>query len=94
MESPQKITNQGIALFAISCAVVMTFGAFWLSRFDHDLKLMSLTAVLSLGPGLMGIAGTLLVGVQAYKSLMGIPPGSSVKSAEQSEIRVPPITET
>lgn len=92
MESPQKITNQVIAMFAIGCAVVTTFGAFFLSRADHDLKLMSLTAVLSLGSGLMGIAGTLLVGIQAYKQLTtgDLPPGSNVKSTEQSEIQLPP----
>jgi hypothetical protein len=87
---PTKITNQGIAIFAISCASAMTFGAFWLSRGDHDLKLMSLQAVLTLGGTLLGIAGTLLVGVQAYRSLTAdLPPGS--RATENSMIETPPI---
>lgn len=89
---PSRITNQGVAVLAILLAAVMTFSAFWLSRADHDLKLMSLTAVLSLGSGMMGIAGTLLVGVAAYKQLTAndLPPGSSLKSSEHQEIAVPP----
>lgn len=84
----RSITNQGVAVLAILLAALMTFGAFFLSRADHDLKLMSLTAVLSLGSGLMGIAGTLLVGVAAYKQLTAgdLPPGSSLKSSLQSEV--------
>ena len=87
-----KITNQGVAVLAIVLAAAMTFGAFWLSRQDHDLKLMSLTAVLSLGSGLMGIAGTLLVGVAAYKQLTAgdLPPGSSISSASTEKIQTPP----
>lgn len=87
-----KITNQGVAVLAIVLAATMTFGAFWLSRQDHDLKLMSLTAVLSLGSGLMGIAGTLLVGVAAYKQLTAgdLPPGSSISSASTERIQTPP----
>ncbi len=76
----------------------MTFGAFFLSRGDHDLKLMSLQSVLTLGGTLTGIAGTLLVGVQAYRSLTGgdvstsdLPPGSVVNSAQQSEVKIPPV---
>lgn len=91
METP-RITNQGVAVFALTLAVLTTFGAFWLSRSDHDLKLMSLQAVLTLGGGLTGIAGTLLVGVSAYKSLSSgeLPPGSSLK--QSSEVNVPPTT--
>lgn len=92
MDNGGKISNQTVALTAITFAVVTTFGAFWLSRADHDLKLMSLTAVLSLGSGLMGIAGTLLVGLTAYKSLTSgdLPPGSNVKSTESNEVTIPP----
>lgn len=88
--SPSRITNQMVAVLAIILAAAMTFSAFFLSRSDHDLKLMSLTAVLSLGSGMMGIAGTLLVGVAAYKSLVAgdLPSGSSVKSSEQQEIKI------
>ena len=93
MEIP-KITNQGVAVFAICCGVGITFGAFWLSRADHDLKLMSLQAVLTLGGTLMGIAGTLLVGVAAYKQITtgDLPPGSSLKTSEASELRTPAAT--
>jgi hypothetical protein len=89
-----KISNQFIALVAITLAAVMTFAAFFLSRADHDLKLMSLTAVLSLGSGLMGVAGTLLVGIQTYKTLTStdLPPGSSVHSSQQQQIDVPANT--
>ena len=90
MEMP-KITNQGVAVFAICCGVGTTFGAFFLSRNDHDLKLMSLQAVLTLGGTLMGIAGTLLVGVAAYQRITAgdLPPGSSLKTSEASEVRTP-----
>lgn len=83
-----RITNQIIALTAICFACSMTFGAFCLSRNDHDLKLISLTAVLSLGSGLMGIAGTILVGVQAYKSLTttDLPPGARLRESTASEV--------
>jgi len=92
MDTP-KITNQGVAVFAMLCAVFMTFGAFFLSRSDHDLKLMSLQAVLTLAGSLIGIAGTLLVGVQAYKSLTtnDLPPGSVLNTNQQTEIKTPPI---
>jgi hypothetical protein len=92
--SGSKITNQGVAVTAMAFAVITTFGAFWLSRSDHDLKLMSLTAVLSLGSGLMGVAGTLLVGLPAYKSLTtgDLPPGSTVKSSEVNEVNTPPTS--
>ena len=89
-----KVTNQGVAVLAICLAVGTIFGSFWLSRADHDLKLMSLQAVLTTGGTLLGIAGTLLVGVQAYKSLTAgtdaneLPPGSSV--TQQSTVQVPP----
>lgn len=90
--TPPRITNQGVAVLAIVLAVLMTFGAFFLSRADHDLKLMSLQSVLTLGGTLTGIAGTLLVGVQAYKSLTtgDLPPGSSVRTSQESEVKVPP----
>lgn len=99
MNNSPKITNQGVAVFAIISAVSTTFGAFILSRNDHDLKLMSLQAVLTLGGSLIGIAGTLLVGVQAYKALTtnDLPPGSSVNTSQQSEVRIPlidPVVET
>ena len=89
-----KITNPGVAVLSITLAVGTIFGAFWLSRGDHDLKLMSLQAVLTTGGTLLGIAGTLLVGVQAYKSITTdeMPPGTSLKSSEVSEIQVPPET--
>ncbi len=90
MNAP-KITNQGVAVFCIFAAVVTTFGAFWLSRGDHDLKLMSLQSVLTTGGTLLGIAGTLLVGVQAYRALTGasdLPPGS--KQVTQT----PPVVTT
>lgn len=85
------ITNQGIAFFAIFCAVCMTFGAFWLSRQDHDLKLMALSAVLSTGGTLTGIAGTLLVGSTAYKKLTAedLPAGSVVK--DTTTVQTPPV---
>lgn len=93
-----KITNQGIAVFAIMMACLMTFGAFLLSRDDSSMKLMSLQSVLTLGGTLMGIAGTLLVGVQAYKQLTAtdVPPGSSLKtsSSEVSELKTPQSTIT
>jgi len=90
-DTPSKITNQMVAVLAIIMAAAMTFGAFWLSRADHDLKLMSLQSVLTLGGTFTGIAGTLLVGAAAYKSLSSgdLPPGSSLKALEQSEINVP-----
>lgn len=77
MNAP-KITNQGVAVFCIACAVLTIFASFWLSRADHDLKLMSLQAVLTTGGTLLGIAGTLLVGVQAFRQLTGgdLPPGT------------------
>lgn len=89
--TPPRITNQGVAVLAIALSAGMTFGAFFLSRADHDLKLMSLQSVLTLGGTLTGIAGTLLVGVQAYKSLTAgdLPPGSSLKTSEQSEVKIP-----
>lgn len=68
-----KITNQGVAVFCIACSVLTIFSAFFLSRGDHDLKLMSLQAVLTTGGTLLGIAGTLLVGVSAYRKLTGTP---------------------
>lgn len=91
-------TNQAVAILAIILACAMVFGAFWLSRGDHDLKLMSLQAVLTQCGTLLGIAGTLLVGVQAYKSLTGtdtpsdLPPGSSVSASTQSTVQIPPTT--
>lgn len=89
-----KVTNQGVAVLAITLAVGTIFGAFWLSRADHDLKLMSLQAVLTTGGTLLGIAGTLLVGVDAYKRLTSddLPPGSSVHTNETSDVRIPPTT--
>ena len=92
----QKITNQGVAVLAIIMAVGTIFGAFWLSRADHDLKLMSLQAVLTTGGTLLGIAGTLLVGVQAYKSLTAddLPPGSFMSSATTQKIQTPPDPST
>lgn len=92
--NPSKITNQTVAIICILSAVAMCFGAFWLSRADHDLKLMSLQSVLTLGGTLTGIAGTLLVGVNAYKQIAtgDLPPGSSVNTSEQSSIKVPPAT--
>jgi hypothetical protein len=98
-----KVTNQGVAIFAIALACLMTFGAFILSRDDSALKLMSLQSVLTLGGTLMGVAGTLLVGIQNYKQLSAgdVPPGSSLKSStsETTELRTPTssastITET
>ena len=89
-----KITNQGVAVFCITCAVATIFASFWLSRGDHDLKLMSLQAVLTTGGTLLGIAGTLLVGVTAYRQLTGasdLPPGSQAKVTESSEVNVPPV---
>lgn len=91
-----KVTNQAVAVLAICLAVVITFGAFFLSRADHDLKLMSLQSVLTLGGTLTGIAGTLLVGVQAFRQLSGddpskLPPGSVVQ--ESSTVQTPPITD-
>ena len=82
-------------MFCITCAVATIFASFWLSRGDHDLKLMSLQAVLTTGGTLLGIAGTLLVGVTAYRQLTGasdLPPGSQAKVTESSEVNVPPIT--
>jgi hypothetical protein len=93
-------TNQFVAMVSILLSCAMVFGAFWLSRYDHDLKLMSLQAVLTTGGTLLGIAGTLLVGVQAYKSLTGtdtpsdLPPGSSVSASTQSTVQIPPTTTT
>ena len=88
-----KITNQSVAVLAIILAVSTIFGAFFLSRADHDLKLMSLQAVLTTGGTLLGIAGTLLVGVQAYKSITSeasdLPPGTSAHVTQQSDISVP-----
>ena len=95
-----KISNQSVAVLAIILAVGTIFAAFWLSRADHDLKLMSLQAVLTTGGTLLGIAGTLLVGVQAYKSIVGgtdpaeLPPGSQVTQAQQTSVSVPPVTTT
>lgn len=89
-----KITNQGVAVLCITLAVLTIFAAFWLSRGDHDLKLMSLQAVLTTGGTLLGIAGTLLVGVTAYRQLTGasdLPPGSQVATSETSRISVPPV---
>ena len=91
-----KITNQGVAVLSIILAVGTVFGAFWLSRGDHDLKLMSLQAVLTTGGTLLGIAGTLLVGISAYRQLSGasdLPPGSQVDATESSRISVPPATD-
>lgn len=91
MNAP-KITNQGVAVFCIASAVLTIFASFWLSRADHDLKLMSLQAVLTTGGTLLGIAGTLLVGVTAYRQLTGasdLPPGSQAKVTESSEVNVP-----
>jgi hypothetical protein len=90
-----RVTNQGVAVLAIICAVLMVFGAFFLSRSDHDLKLMSLQAVLTTVGTLLGIAGTLLVGSAAYKSLLSkdpedLPPGSI--SSTTDTIQTPPIT--
>lgn len=93
----KNISNQWVAVLCITLSVGTIFAAFWLSRADHDLKLMSLQAVLTTGGTLLGIAGTLLVGVQAYKSLVGgtdpkeLPPGSVINQAQQSEVKVPPI---
>lgn len=87
-----KITNQGVAVFCIACAVLTIFASFYLSRGDHDLKLMSLQAVLTTGGTLLGIAGTLLVGVTAYRQLTGasdLPPGTQAKLTESSDISVP-----
>lgn len=89
-----KITNQGVAVFCIFCAVATIFAAFWLSRGDHDLKLMSLQAVLTTGGTLLGIAGTLLVGVTAYRQLTGasdLPPGSRAEVSESTKVSVPPM---
>lgn len=87
-----KITNQGVAVLSIVLAALTTFTAFFLSRGDHDLKLMSLTAVLSLGSGLMGIAGTLLVGTAGWKAISGseVPPGSIVTQSSEAKIVTPP----
>lgn len=90
-----KITNQGVAVLCISLSVLTIFAAFFLSRGDHDLKLMSLQAVLTTGGTLLGIAGTLLVGIQAYQKIMGsadLPPGSQVDASESSRISVPAAT--
>lgn len=87
-----SLTNQGIAVLTIVLAVTTVFGAFYLSRGDHDLKLMSLQAVLTTGGTLLGIAGTLLVGVQAYRSLTGsddLPPGSKQSVTMATETNVP-----
>jgi hypothetical protein len=87
-----KITNQGVAVFCILSAVVTIFAAFFFSRADHDLKLMSLQAVLTTGGTLLGIAGTLLVGVTAYKQLTGasdLPPGTQAEMTESSKVSVP-----
>lgn len=94
--SSHSISNQTVAITAITFAVATTFGAFFLSRADHDLKLMSLTAVLSLGSGLMGIAGTLLVGLQNYKALTtgDLPPGSTIKSTSSDEVNTPPASKS
>lgn len=85
-----KITNQGVAVFCIACAVASIFASFYLSRGDHDLKLMSLQAVLTTGGTLLGIAGTLLVGVTAYRQLTGarIPPGTQAEE-EQAGVQDP-----
>lgn len=90
-----KITNQGVAVTAMIMAVGTIFGAFFLSRGDHDLKLMSLQAVLTTGGTLLGIAGTLLVGVQAFKSIStgDLPPGSTTTEASSSTVKVPPQPE-
>lgn len=89
-----KITNQGVAVFCITCAVGTIFAAFFFSRGDHDLKLMSLQAVLTTGGTLLGIAGTLLVGVTAYKQVVGgasdLPPGSRAEMTESSTLTVAP----
>lgn len=87
-----KVTNQGVAVFCIASAEAGTFWAFFLSRSDHDLKLMSLQAVLTLGGTLLGIAGTLLVGTTAYKAITGadLPPGTKAKLTESSEVSLNP----
>ena len=88
-----SITNSGVALLSIVITSIMVFGAFWLSRGDHDLKLMSLQAVLTTCGTLLGIAGTLLVGDKAYRQITGaadLPPGSQTKVTESSEVNVPP----
>lgn len=90
--SVPKITNQGVAVLSIMLAVSTIFGAFVISRGDHDLKLMSLQAVLTTGGTLLGIAGTLLVGVTAFKQLTGasdLPPGSRAEMTESSTVSVP-----
>lgn len=65
-----KIDNTKVAVLCICLTVLTIFGAFWLSRGDHDLKLMSLQAVLTTGGTLLGIAGTLLVGSKNYEQIM------------------------
>jgi hypothetical protein len=88
-----KITNQGVAVFCIASAVLTVFAAFWLSRGDHDLKLMSLQSVLTTAGTLLGIAGTLLVGVAAYRQITGasdLPPGSHAEVTESSTVSVSP----
>jgi hypothetical protein len=90
-----KITNQGVAVYCITLTVATIFAAFYFSRGDHDIKLMSLQAVLTTGGTLLGIAGTLLVGVETYKRLAGgaaadLPPGSHVEESSSSTIVTPP----
>lgn len=91
--TPSKISNQQVAVLAISLACAMVFGSFFMSKADHDLKLMSLQAVLTLGGTLVGIAGTLLVGVQAYRSLSGgdISGGGTSKTTQTTETSVPVV---
>lgn len=87
METP-KVTNQFVAVLAIVLCVITIFGSFWLSRNDHDLKLMSLQAVLTTGGTLLGIAGTLLVGQQAYKQ---ITTGDNAKIDQSEASPKPPV---
>jgi hypothetical protein len=57
---------------------------------------MSLQAVLTLGGSLIGISGTLLVGISAYNSLLSNqhpdppPPGSLLTNTLQEKIQLPP----
>jgi hypothetical protein len=71
-------SGQVIALVLIIMAGMLSTVVFWVSRNDHDMKLLALGGVLGFCAGATATASTLLVGKPADPAASRLPPVSDL----------------
>ena len=91
---PDWSSGQWIALYAFTMASLLSWGAFVLSRNDHDMKMLALGAVVSTSGTLIGTASAILVGkpnssTSANHDLSSLPDGSV--TTDSTTVQIPPI---